>query len=499
MNLKITVLILLLIGLTSFSFGQFTGNNLTEYQLGNIPGKEPANVHSIYDQFNLDYRFKNFKASVRLENFYSTDKMRTHYTELTQYTVSYRKKGLDFKAGHFYETLGKGLLFRGYEIKNSIYEDQIYRIKQGFYRDARGFSGSYSNKYFQIKALHAKPLINQLPITDPNNRLDLVSAAETNIRLLNQTAGVIWLQNENDLEISKYISAYLGGSFFNSIDYYGEYAFRTNKDDLSADNAATDSYGAYFNMGFSQTGFGVSFELKDYKNLFIGSGISDPPTLVKEHMYKLLNRSTHVPYYFDERGMQLEFFLVPEDNHLITVNHSRSVNVLGGTEFKSFEYFADWHFTFNKVNQLKLFADYSSEDLLNEKARYATGVYFTRELENNRSISLETEFQQIERTFSQKNKFQNSYAGLIFNHSPIYSLALIWEFTNDPSVADIGGTEKIEKSQHYPGINISVKPNRKNTLQLFAGKRRGGPACTSGICYEVLDFKGLELRWSYRF
>ena len=43
-----------------------------------------------------------------------------------------------------------------------------------------------------------------------------------------------------------------------------------------------------------------------------------------------------------------------------------------------------------------------------------------------------------------------------------------------------------------------VKPNRKNTIQLFAGKRRGGPACTSGICYEVLDFKGAEIKWLIR-
>jgi hypothetical protein len=33
-----------------------------------------------------------------------------------------------------------------------------------------------------------------------------------------------------------------------------------------------------------------------------------------------------------------------------------------------------------------------------------------------------------------------------------------------------------------------------NTISMFAGKRRGGPACTSGICYEVLDFEGIEIR-----
>ncbi len=307
------------------------------------------------------------------------------------------------------------------------------------------------------------------------------------------------MQNENETEISKYISTYLSGNIFNIFDYYGEFAVRTNEDDYSTDSETEDSYGAYFNLSYSITGFGASFELKDYKNMFIGSGISNPPTLVKKHIYKLLNRTTHVPYFYDEKGLQLEIFYVPAENHLITFNHSQSVNDLGGTDFASFEYFADWQFTTNNSNQFKIFIDYSSEELLNEDARYANGLYFTKVLEKNWSFSIETEFQQIERTYSETQSIQNIYTGLILNQSPKYSAALVWEFTNDPNVADNPGTDKIEKTQLYPGINFSVKPNRKHTIQLFAGKRRGGPACTSGICYEVLDFKGVELRWSYRF
>ncbi|MCT4646781.1 MAG: hypothetical protein N4A74_17455, partial [Carboxylicivirga sp.] len=46
---------------------------------------------------------------------------------------------------------------------------------------------------------------------------------------------------------------------------------------------------------------------------------------------------------------------------------------------------------------------------------------------------------------------------------------------------------------------LRYKVNTKHTLQLFAGERRGGPACSAGVCYEVLDFKGVELRWYARF
>lgn len=498
--MKIRIYFLMVLGLGHYTtiFAQFSGFNLAEYQLGNIPGDEPQYVHSIYDQLNLAYRLKGFRASVRLENYYSGDSDRTHYSKITQYSLNYLKKGLELKAGNFYETLGKGLLYRGYKIKNSIYEDQIYRVKQGFYRDTRGAAGSYSNRFLTVKALRGRSLVNQLPPTHEDNRPDLVTAGEINLRFSNQIIGGIILQNENEQKKSNYVSVLTGGNLFTHFDYSAEIAHQINNESRFFRFGEEDSYGIYFNLNYSSSGLGISLEYKDYRNLFIGSGISDPPTLVKEHVYRLLNRSTHVPYFFDESGWQTEVFIVPGEDHLLTINHSRSRNDLG-QEFHSQEYFAEWQFSYNAQLLVKYFIDYSSDELLSENARYATGVYITRTLRENWSVSVETEFQQIERTFSETNTYRNLYAGLVLNRSTRLSAALICEFTNDVKYADIPATGQVEQKQHFPGINLFYKPNRNNTLQLFAGKRRGGPACTSGICYEVLDFKGVEIRWAAKF
>lgn len=499
MRLKISFFILGWVGSATIGWGQFSGNNLAEYQFGNIPGAEPFNVHSIYDQLNLEYKLKSFKISTRLENYYSTDTARSHYTKLTQYTLSYRKKGVNVRLGNFYETLGKGLLYRGYEIKNSIYEDQIYRVKQGFYRDLLGAAGSYSHRIFDVKGIYGKSLINDLPPNASDNRLDEVGAGEVNVRFLNQRVGIIYLNNRNEFENSNYLSALLGGTIFEKFDYYGEFAHRVGEDNQFLGLSEEDSYGAYLSLGYSDTGFGVSFELKDYHNMVIGSGISDPPTLVKEHSYRLLNRSTHVPFYFDESGMQIEMFIVPSDDQLLTLNHSRSKNVVGETRFNSAEYFVEWQVTLKSRDQLKLFADYSYDEVLFENARYAGGIYYTHPLKGNWSYSIETEFQHLERTFDETDAFQNIYTGLILNNSTKFSAALVWEFSNDTKFTDVPSTGEVEDAQHYPGVYLSYKPNRKNTIQLFGGKRRGGPACTAGICYEVLDFKGVELRWAIKF
>ena len=490
-------IILLLVGLSFSGKAQLSGYNLLETQVGNIPGQEPDDLKTLYDQFNIQYRYKGVKAFVRLEQFYSSRTDGDEYTKFTQYGINYRTKGFEAKLGNFYETLGRGMLLRGYEIKNSIFEDRISRVKQGFYKDIRGGFLRYSNDWIEVKALRGKNLTAQLPPDHPDNRDDLVTAGELVLSGFNQHVGGIYLENENRGMTSKYLSFHLSGSVVENVDYYGEVAHQTNGESnyLSFDDDA--SYGAYFNINYSANNFGVSLEWKDYHNFLIGNGLADPPTLIKEHSYRTLNRSTHVGELLDETGIQLEIFYSINDNQRLTFNHSRGENEFVNT-FKFYEYFLEWYADFETV-QLKTFLDYSKDDFKLEDNRIAGGVYITKPLENRWSVSLETEAQQIEKTFGNKDKVENYYAGLIFSKSTKFSGALIWEFTNDELVADLASTPEVETKQHYIGTSISYKPNHNNTIQLFAGERRGGPACTSGICYEVLDFEGVEIRWTKRF
>ena len=495
--MKKILIILLFAGLAITSNAQLSGYNLLETQFGNVPGQEPDNLRNLYDQFNIQYQTKGIRAFVRLEQFYSNRPDGDEYTRFTQYSLNYRRKGFEAKLGNFYETLGRGLLLRGYEIKNSIYEDRIYQVRQGFYKDVQGAFVRYSNKWFEVKALRGKNLVPQLPPDHPDNREDLVTAGELTLFLFNQNIGAIYLNNDNPSDHSNYLSFHLGGSIADGLDYFGELAHRTNGESsyLSFDDQA--SYGAYFNLNYSTSNFGASLEWKDYHNFVIGTGLSDPPTLVREHNYRTLNRSTHVSELIDERGIQLELFYTIDENNRLTFNHSRGENELVNT-FKFKEYFLEWYADFTSM-QLKTFVDYAEEEFKLEDSRIATGVYLTKPLKNRWVVSLETEAQQIKRSFGENSRVENLYAGLIFSKSSKFSAALVWEFTNDELVADLPSTEEIEKRQHYLSTNLSYRPNYKNTLQLFAGKRRGGPACTSGICYEVLDFEGVELRWTKRF
>ena len=174
---RITLLILLFLPVNLFS--QLRGNNLYEFQLGNVPYQDPSDLSTHYNQLNLLYSYKKLTASIRYEQFLHPDQAKEYY-QLTQYSLAYRDKGMDIKIGHLSETLGNGILLRSYEIPSSVFEDQAYRIRQGFYRDLKGFKAAYNHKYFSLKVVRARSLLNLLPpgFDDDLRRPDLSEAME---------------------------------------------------------------------------------------------------------------------------------------------------------------------------------------------------------------------------------------------------------------------------------------------------------------------------------
>lgn len=96
---------------------QVGGNNLFEYQVGNIPETEPSDLNTLYNQTNLTYKHKKINIRLRLEQFYNSDVAERNYISLSQYHIKYRNKKIRLEVGTLYETLGRGLLLRTYEIK----------------------------------------------------------------------------------------------------------------------------------------------------------------------------------------------------------------------------------------------------------------------------------------------------------------------------------------------------------------------------------------------
>lgn len=476
---------------------QLSGTNLMEYQLGNLPDTEPAALSSHYDQLNLSYRYKGLTASVRYEHFFSQNEGTSYYA-LSQFQASYRRDKLEVKIGNFNETLGNGLLVRGYEIAGSVFEEASYRTRYGFYRDILGISAKYSGDIFYFHALRGMSLTNTLPPTLPweDRRTNLVEAVQTGVTLFGQSLGMVLLRNQHQSDPELFYSLLFSGSVFGILSYNFEFAHDITKG-LSAIAMGDDNrFGIYGSASINYGSFGLSLEYKNYHDLLIGSGISDPPTTVREQKYKVLNRSMHVPILDDEAGLQIEAFYTFGNYERLVVNYTRARNELF-FDYVFSEFFMEFSFYPGGKDDLTVFGDYASDEFKSEDRRYAAGVLWDHTLPSRWSTLAHLEYQYIHRLVPEPGGFHNMVVIAGISRSPSFSASLVWEISSDPYQTDFPGVESTFR--HWPGLVASYKLNPANTLSLFAGKRRGGPACTSGICYEVLDFEGIEIRLKTKF
>lgn len=478
--------LLLLVGANTAS-AQFSGNNLAEFQYGQLPN-DSASQATLYDRFVANYSLKNMKLSATIEQFH-TPLEGSSYINLSQFTVQYKLKNLELKAGNFYETIGRGTLLRSFEIPGAILEDLSYRSRHYFNRDILGATANFSYKNFSTKLIYGKPLNYVFPPTQGfnNRRSDNIAAIYGEYNIKQQTIGLAAMRHWNAGAEKNFVMATASGNISSDFSYYSELA-KNISDYKLTDFSDQASYAFYSGLNFSKNSFGLSLEYKSYKNFLIGSGINEPPALVKEHSYKLLNRSTHVLQPLNESGYQLELFYTFDNLSTLTANHTLAINDFA-RKFVFQEYFLEYSFSAFDNADLKLFVDYAQDPFKLEENRLTTGINSDHTVFKHSSLKFNYEFQTFKRL---GENFQNHAFGLGYAFNSKLIVGLVAELSDDSFIVSEG-------TKFWLGGNIKYQVSKKHNLQMFVGERRGGPACNAGVCYEVLDFKGVEMRLTSRF
>ncbi len=467
---------------------QLGGFNLLEYQFGTLPEDREAAFSTIYGRTLADYSFKKFRAGVTVEQFYSAHKER-NYTSISQYWLQYSSGPLKIKLGNFYETLGRGLLLRSFEIPNSLLEDKSYRTRYYNHRDISGINIKYRRKNFSTTLLYGKPLNNVLPpgMKVQYRRPDKIAAIHSDFSFKSQIVAASVLGLDNNSGRSWYGMTSLSGILWPFLSYYTEIAKNINRYAINDFNDKS-AYAYYASLNLSFGSMNMSLEYKFYNNFILGTGFNEPPALVKEHTYLVLNRSSHVSQPFNEKGYQIELFYTYPDASRLTVNHTLAINNFA-KEFIYQEYFIEYSTLLLKKHVFKIFLDYAKDPFKMEHNRISTGVYADFIMNSSFGLKTDCEFQSLVRNSS---LVKNIFISITSDYRSKISGNLTIEISNDPFL--IAGNNKT-----WFGGSFGYKINSKNNIQLFAGQRRGGPACNSGVCYEILDFKGIELRLKTRF
>lgn len=469
-------------------FGQFSISNIAEYQLGNLPNEEPKNLSTLYDQANIRYSQDFFRLFTKVELFQSADKSKS-YADFVQKSLTIEHSNLAVTVGNYYHIIGRGLLLRSYEIPGTVYEDMALRTRHGFFRDMEGIVASYTPDFAEIYAFRGRPLNNLLPPTFSNDfrRPKLLEGIESRFFISQYTISGSYMRDNAEDSYEEYGNVAFEAALPLDLQIYTEYAQQFGGENKILDISEETAHALYIGTNWSYNALGLSYEYKSYNEFLLG--YNDPPPLVKEHQYLLLNRSTHRIIPINETGWQAEIYYGTSEGHTANVNFSESVNELSGNRYLYQEQFIQLNYFLTDYTNIKAFFDHSYETLFSIDKRYTMGTFLETEFNNHWSISLDLQYQEFILTRSDKRKIKNYAALISASHAPDLSFGIVIEKSNDP--ADI----PMDKDEEYwLGGNLAYQYNQVHLITLFAGKRRGGNACASGICYEILPFEGVELR-----
>jgi hypothetical protein len=239
-------------------------------------------------------------------------------------------------------------------------------------------------------------------------------------------------------------------------------------------------------------------EYKDYRNFLLP--FNDPPPLVREQAYPLLARSAHVVTPQNERGWQCEIVLQRPGSFALTANFSQAAGRPFGVTNWFHEAFLDGEYDISDIVAVTGFYDWSEDGMTREENRHAFGLYGQASGWRNWGARVGAESQTFDRSFAPRRRIWNHAASFTVTRAPALSAGMVWEVSTDPLLIDNPATvEQEHETRHWVGVNARCQLGNHYVFRVFAGRRRGGPACASGVCYEVLDFEGFEFVITVRF
>ena len=262
-------------------------------------------------------------------------------------------------------------------------------------------------------------------------------------------------------------------------EYWGEHlemAFELTDVDVMDDR---DGRGAYANLSLYLGELALSAEYKDY--LRIDHPFINPPTVVEEHIWSLLNRGIYLISLNDERGFRVSGMYSPtysssfiasasearRHNHNLSFWEMYVQGDIGELSSMRILFIAQW----TRQYAGELFTEYR-----------AGGLELDISAEAVNSIELSAEYQIVEDPFL--GEYYNLLGSLSWSPDPD------WSFTFNAETSD----EPLEEEGEWLSGSVKVRFAERHTLEVGYGDYRGGKMCVGGVCFEEPGFSGAKLR-----
>lgn len=504
---------------------QISFANLAELRAGEDPDSGgldgPANRFTRYEQFDFDSTHGPLRLGFRFESYAPSDRATAelNYDRFTRRFAAWQGRHYTVTAGNYEATFGRGLVLRAFALPGVIREERgtpqfgDQRDLDGVRADVRAENGWGA---LEATVLQGRPRYSDEPPTA--TRTGSVEGAASVVSRGAVRAGAHYVRVDSQQPTSAGNTIEAGGGFVQigfdpwlrragwerlSLDTYFEAAravglglpgaISSEKLDRNHGRAVYGSQTVTVEDVLPGLHWGASYEFKDYQNFQLG--VNEPPMLVREHAFALLNRTTHVVQALQERGHQVSTRADWRNRIDATANWSQADN-RDAHEFHETSGELGLHW---RARSLSLFGATGADASESVRDRKTVGAFAQVPLTGAHSVELEAGRQRAERGVpGTTSRFEDRSLSITYALAGRGSIAYVRQTTDDPDTATDPVTGQVSRRE-FDSLNAAVTLGSHHELGLFWGRRRGGLACTAGTCYKVRSFDGVSARLTSRF
>jgi len=531
------VLAVVLVSITGevFAQGRLSGDIMTNVNFYNRDTNIGAFDNNLYDNYLsggetwLTVRYadaKGFSALVRVDAFQNSNLLNptSAYTAagIGMFNLTKEFKKLTVSAGHIYDQIGSGILFRAYEDRGLLIDNALFGLKLKYQLTDRikvkGFAGQVRQQFSRyepaVKAINiegdfavGKKGYNTLGVGALNRTMDQASMDG----IVNTVNGL-----PEELRFVPTYNSY-GAVLYNTLNYgaftwYMEAALKS--EEAIAFNAE-DLYKApgsafYSTLGFAVNKLGINASVKRTENFVQRTSPNETalrglynwqPIIANIRTQRVIARYSPQSQDVSEQGASINVFYNPTKDWGINLNYTH-INTLQDNIFPEAEklyreIYGEVDYRGIKNFIFHLGAQYMeyNQDLYQVKAGAPLVFAFTPfteiiyKIDKQHSLRFEGQYMATKQDYGSW-----AFALLEYNISPTWSFAVTDMYNIEPSGINGDGRDPT----HYPNLFVAyTKGPHRFTGQYV--KQVEGINCTGGVCRYEPAFSGFKFSMTSSF
>jgi len=450
----------------------------------------------ILNQIDLTLTGGPFLLGMRLDTNLDFSPMEEEFS-LAKRFLEVDRKNFNLRAGDFYYSVGRGLLFS--VLKTFEKEGLEYIIDTTIDGGKVAFNyGPFSTEFFGGWIEREKSSDEEDKIFDKILGGTLgwryKNFANLKFNFLHSRLEKGWLSGNKNVSMES-ISLDVP-NISEKAKLYGEFSL-VQKDRYYTDERI-HGHGLYLESGFFWGDFTLLLEFKDYK--FLDFEYNRPPLLETERLEILANQFDTSATDVTGVSSQVTYF----SQRINSLFYGKfSYSKFGKHERNITHFFAGVEHKFKSTGYLDFLAGYRIEDttsLIFYSTAGNTFHYqfnFTYPLTSRLSLEADWKSRDFKgESFVDYPKRYNYYERRSFfsiHYSPRWIITLLYDRTTDPEILTF------KNKKNWWGGQVEVRVTHANSIRIFYGSMKGGVKCSGGICKFFPPFEGLRIDAIFRF